>query len=120
MANRKLIRPDADVKKEISPRGARRKQAPPEQTNAEEYYYLKQMANKTPMVVVLVNDEELHGWIEWYDKDVIKLNRKAEPNLVIPKQSIRYLFKAAELRGRRSRRAASDGDSGSDAESAED
>ena len=120
MANRKLIRPDADVKKEISPRGARRKQAPPEQTNAEEYYYLKQMANKTPMVVVLVNDEELHGWIEWYDKDVIKLNRKAEPNLVIPKQSIRYLFKASELRGRRGRRVASDGDSDADSDSAED
>jgi sRNA-binding regulator protein Hfq len=125
MANRKLIRPDAqDLKKEIGPRGARRKQAPPEQTNAEEYYYLKQMANKTPMVVVLTNDEELRGWIEWYDKAMIKLNRKVGPNLLIPKQSIRYLFKEAELRGRRGRPAAvpaaSGSDSDSDSESDED
>ena len=116
MANRKLIRPDAqDFKKEIGPRGARRKQVPPEQTNAEEYYYLKQMATKTPMVVVLNNDEELRGWIEWYDKAMIKLNRNDGPTLLIPKHSIRYLFKQAELRAARRRRpAASDGDSGED------
>ena len=98
MANRKLIRPDAqDFKKEIGPRGARRKQVPPEQTNAEEYYYLKQMANKTPMVVVLTNDEELRGWIEWYDKDALKVNRDGAPNLLIRKQCIKYLFKQEEL-----------------------
>lgn len=127
MPNRKLIRPDVqDLKKEIGPRGARRKQVPPEQTNAEEYYYLKQMANKTPMVVVLNNDEELRGWIEWYDRGMIKLNRNEGPNLLIPKHSIRYFFKAAELRGRRRRptavAAAGDGDdsdteAGSEAES---
>ena len=39
---------------------------------------------------------------EWYDKNVIKLNRQSEPNLVIPKASIRYMFKEEELRrGRR-------------------
>ena len=123
MANRKLIRPDAqDFKKEIGPRGARRKQVPPEQTNAEEYYYLKQMANKTPMVVVLNNDQELRGWIEWYDKAMIKLNRNDGPNLLIPKHSIRYLFKEAELRvARRGRRpAAAVAASDTDTEGSED
>lgn len=121
MPNRKLIRPDVqDLKKEIGPRGARRKQVPPEQTNAEEYYYLKQMANKTPMVVVLNNDEELRGWIEWYDKGMLKLNRTEGPNLLVPKQSIRYLFKAAELRGRRGRRPAAVASAGPDAESESD
>lgn len=101
MANRKLIRPDLDSKTPSS-RGVRRKQTPPEQTNAEEFYYLKQMAAKTPMVVVLNNDEEIQGWIEWYDKSFIKINRHAEPNLLIPKHSIRYMFKEEELRrGRR-------------------
>ena len=52
---------------------------PPEQTNAEAYYYLKQMQSKTPIVVRLVDGEELRGWIEWYDKDVIKLNREHGP-----------------------------------------
>jgi sRNA-binding regulator protein Hfq len=71
---------------------------PPEQTNAEAYYYLKQMQSKTPIVVRLVDGEELRGWIEWYDKDVIKLNREHGPNLLIPKRSIKYLFKEEEER----------------------
>ena len=51
MANRKLIRPDMnELKKDLPSRSVRRKQTPPEQTNAEEFYYLKQMAAKTPMV----------------------------------------------------------------------
>jgi sRNA-binding regulator protein Hfq len=105
MSNRKLIRPDSlDTKKEPGPRGARRKQAPPEQTNAEEFYYLKQMAAKTPMVVILTNDEELHGWIEWYDKGMIKFNRTEGPNLVISKHAIRYMYKEEEVRRPRRRR----------------
>src|SRR5438874_10092054 len=107
MANRKLIRPDlAELKKDGAPRSLRRKTSPPEQTNAEEFYYLKQMAAKTPMVVVLVNGEELHGSIEWYDKGAIKLNRHDGPNLLIPKHNIRYMFKEEELRRRRQPRPA--------------
>ncbi len=101
MTHRKLIRPETSEQR--GARGGRRKQAPPEQTNAEEFYYLKQMAAKTPMVVVLNNDEELHGWIEWYDKGTIKLNRQKGPNLLIPKHSIRYMFKEEELKRMRRR-----------------
>ena len=104
MANRKLIRPDlAELKKDAAPRSLRRKSSPPEQTNAEEFYYLKQMASKTPMVVVLTSGEELRGWIEWYDKAAIKVNRHEGPNLLIPKHNIRYMFKEEELRRRRPR-----------------
>ena len=104
MSNRKLIRPDlTDMKKDPAPRTVRRKVAPPEQTNAEEFYYLKQMAARTPMVIVLVNGEELRGWIEWYDKAALKFNRHDGPNLLIPKHSIRYLFKEEELRRARRR-----------------
>lgn len=109
MANRKLIRPDLqELKRDLSGRGVRRKQTPPEQTNAEEFYYLKQMAAKTPMVVVLQDGEELRGWIEWYDKGSIKLNRHGDPNLLLPKHSIRYMFKEEELRRGRRRRPAQD------------
>ena len=103
MASRKLIRPDADLTREVGQRTVRRKQSPPEQTNAEEYYYLKQMSAKTSMVVVLNNDEELIGTIEWYDRGAIKMNCKRGPNVVIPKHSIRYLYKEEERR--RTRRA---------------
>ena len=101
MTQRKLIRPDAAEQR--STRGNRRKQVPPEQTNAEEFYYIKQMAAKTPMVVILTNDEELQGWIEWYDKGAIKLNRQNGPNLLILKHNIRYMFKEEELRRVRKR-----------------
>ena len=104
MPNRKLIRPDLSVQKGGS-RSVRRKHSPPEQTNAEEFYYLKQMAAKTSMIVMLTDGTELKGWIEWYDKGAIKLNRHREPNLLIPKHNIRYMFKEEELKRQRRRRS---------------
>jgi sRNA-binding regulator protein Hfq len=105
LSHRRLIRPERESRSD-APRSLRRKGLPPEQTNAEEFYYLKQMAARTPMVVVLTNDEELRGWIEWYDKAALKLNRADGPNLLIPKHNIRYLFKEEELRrGRRGARS---------------
>jgi host factor-I protein len=84
--------------------GPRRKIAPPEQTNAESFYYLKQMQAKTPMVIVLQNDEKLRGVIEWYDKHCLKINRIKEPNVLVPKHNIKYIYKQEEEpRIRRSR-----------------
>lgn len=102
MVNRKLIRPSLS---ELRDQGqskyanAQRKRVPPEQTSAEQYYYLKQMSNKTPMVVKLVDGEEIHGWIEWYDRDCLKINRETEPNLLVPKHSIKYMYKENEVKG---------------------
>ena len=82
----------------------RRKIAPPEQTNAESFYYLKQMQSKTPMVIVLQDDEKVRGVIEWYDKHCLKINRVKEPNVLVPKHNIKYLYKQdEEPRIRRSR-----------------
>jgi len=99
--NRKLIRPNLSELSERYPTRTfqQRKQAPAEQTNAESYYYLKQMAAKTPIVVVLTDGEEIRGWIEWYDKHCLKVNRERAPNLLIPKASIKYLFKQSEEEG---------------------
>jgi host factor-I protein len=74
-----------------------RKAAPPEQTNAENFYYQKQMQSKTPMVIVLQDGEEVHGVIEWYDKTCIKVIRDSgSPNLMIYKPAIKYMFKEGE------------------------
>jgi host factor-I protein len=75
-----------------------KKTAPSEQTNAENFYYQKQMQTKTPMVVVLRDGEEVRGYIEWYDKSCIKLNRSGAPNLMIYKPAIKYMFKEGEIR----------------------
>jgi sRNA-binding regulator protein Hfq len=82
----------------------RRRIAPPEQTNAESFYYLKQMQSKTPMVIVLQDDEKVRGVIEWYDKHCLKINRVKEPNVLVPKHNIKYIYKQdEEPRIRRSR-----------------
>ena len=97
MSNRKLIRPSlSELKEQMTVRQTRRKAAPTEQTNAENFYYVKQMQNRTPMVIVLKDDEQLHGIIEWYDKNCIKLNRTSGPNLLVLKHNIKYMFKADE------------------------
>jgi sRNA-binding regulator protein Hfq len=70
-----------------------KKKIPPEQTNAESFYYKKQMDAHTPMVIVLRDNEELRGVIEWYDKNSIKLHRDEGPNLLILKHNIKYMYK---------------------------
>jgi host factor-I protein len=75
---------------------APKKQIPPDQTNAENFYYIKQMNTKTPMVVVLKDGEILHGVIEWYDKGSLKINRDGAPNLLVYKSSIKYMYKDEE------------------------
>jgi host factor-I protein len=77
--------------------GEGKKLAPPEQTNAENFYYQKQMQTRTPMVIVLRDGEEVRGIIEWYDRNCIKVNREnGEPNLMIYKPAIKYMFKEGE------------------------
>ena len=98
--NRKIIRPSVtDVKdtKDAPRRSpALKKPVPPDQTNAENFYYIKQMQGKTPMVIVLTDGEEVHGVIEWYDKACIKVNRNGAPNVMIYKPSIKYMYKEGE------------------------
>lgn len=92
--NRRLIRPPLNGAKEAPPRKNVKKAPPPDQTNAENFYYVKQMQSKTPMVIVLKDGEEIHGVIEWYDKCCLKVNRDEGPNLLIYKPNIKYLYKS--------------------------
>lgn len=114
--NRKLIRPSlTDIAKEPAGAGPsrdssrgegsrdpggsrqpRKRQVPAESTNAESFYYVKQMQAKTPMVIVLTDGEILRGVIEWYDRTCIKVHRTGEPNLLLYKSSIKYLYKENE------------------------
>jgi host factor-I protein len=76
-----------------------KKGTPPDQTNAEQFYYSKQMQGKTHMIVVLTDGEQLEGTIEWYDRDCLKLNRIGAPNLLLYKHCIKYLYKAEDQVG---------------------
>lgn len=98
VGNRKLIRASlSDVQDQMDSRpGRRHKRPPPEQTHAENFYYLELMQARTPVVVVLASGEALQGVIEWYDKRCIKVNRVGEPNLLVMKSAIRYVYKGEE------------------------
>ncbi len=76
--------------------GERKKMPPPSETFAEIYYYKKQIDSRTLMVFVLQDGEEITGTIEWYDLDSLKINREDAPNLLLPKQNIKYIYKAEE------------------------
>lgn len=69
---------------------------PATETNAEVFYYKKQIDSRTPMVVVLQDGEEIKGTIEWYDREALKINRKSEPNILLLKHNIKYMFKAED------------------------
>ncbi len=103
MVNRRLFRPSLTEIKEQGPGRplpngpqVHKKPAPPEQTHAENFYWVKQMQAKTPVAVVLTDGEVLRGTVEWYDRDCIKLTRSGSPNLLVYKQRIKYVYKDGE------------------------
>jgi host factor-I protein len=65
-------------------------QAAPETTFRETEYIDKLSKNKTPVVVKLIDGEEVRGWIEYYDKDIIRITRNVLPNLFIYKSRVKY------------------------------
>jgi host factor-I protein len=111
MVNRRVFRPGfADAKEQPPSRpqhgngnsagpAPSKKPAPPESTHAENFYWVKQMQARTPMAVVLDTGEVLHGTVEWYDRDCIKLTRQGSPNLLIFKRVIKYVHKEGDEGG---------------------
>ena len=76
-----------------------RKRIPPSETNAEIFYYKKQMDAHTLMVMVLMDGEEVEGTIEWYDRHALKVNRRGAPNILLLKHNIKYMYKAEDRDG---------------------
>ncbi len=74
------------------------KTSPPEETS-EEAAYLKSLSEKQkPVSIKLADGEVVNGWIEYYDKNMVRLTREAKPNLFIFKHEIMYI---AEDTGKR-------------------
>jgi sRNA-binding regulator protein Hfq len=97
--NRKLIRPNLTEIKDKMPRdSSKKKPHPPSETFAENYYYLKQMNKKTQVAISFLDGETVDGTIEWYDRNCIKLNREKEPNLLVYKRGIKYIYKLEETK----------------------
>jgi RNA chaperone Hfq len=69
--------------------------AAPESSHAEAFYFQKQMQQQTEMTVVLEDGEHINGFIQWYDKCVVKL-QVGRSRVLVYKPCIKYLYKASE------------------------
>lgn len=68
-----------------------------ESSNAEAFYFQKQVQAQTRMVIVLEGGEQVEGCIEWYDRNAIKV--RGATRMLIYKDGIKYMYKAAERHG---------------------
>jgi host factor-I protein len=74
------------------------KTPPPDET-FEEAAYLKLLGEKQKAVSIKLTDGEVvRGWIEYYDRNMVRLTREGAPNLFIFKHDIMYI---AEETGKR-------------------
>ena len=69
---------------------------PPPDDTREEAAYLKSLGEKqTPVSIKLMSGEVLRGWIEYYDRRMVRLTRDGAPNLFIFKHEIAYIAEEA-------------------------
>ena len=61
------------------------------QTHAETLYLNNLVRDKRRVVVKLLNNEEIEGWIEYYDKRFIRVTRNRDANMFIYKHQIKYI-----------------------------
>jgi len=71
---------------------AKRGRTPPPEDTFEEVAFLKNLGEKQKAVSVkLIDGQIVHGWIEYYDKNMVRLTRQGAPNLFIFKHEIMYI-----------------------------
>ncbi len=72
---------------------------PPSEDTHQEAAYLKMLGDKQhPVRIKLMDGEVVRGWIEYYDRRMVRLTREGAPNLFIFKHEIAYI---AEESGRK-------------------
>jgi len=71
---------------------------PPDDTH-QEAAYLKMLGEKQrPVRIKLMDGTMLRGWIEYYDRRMVRLTRDGAPNLFIFKHEIAYIAEDSPLR----------------------
>jgi host factor-I protein len=84
---------------QANPNAAKRSRTPPPEDTFEEAAFLKALGEKQKSVSVkLMDGQVVRGWIEYYDRNMVRLTREDAPNLFIFKHEIMYI---AEDGGRR-------------------
>jgi host factor-I protein len=75
--------------------GFRKASFPPEDTHQEGAYLRSLGEKQKPVRVKLLDGETVRGWIEYYDRRMIRLTRDGAPNLFIYKHDIAYIAEEA-------------------------
>lgn len=71
---------------------ARKGKTPPPDDTRQEAAYLKSLGDKqTPVSIKMLDGEIVRGWIEYYDRRMVRLTREGAPNLFIFKHEIAYI-----------------------------
>jgi host factor-I protein len=64
---------------------------PPEETHREAAYLKMLGEQQHPVSIKLLDGDVLSGWIEYYDRRMVRLTRQGKPNLFIFKHEIAYI-----------------------------
>jgi len=68
----------------------------------QEAAYLKLLGEKQkPVSIKLRDGEVVRGWVEYYDRYMVRLTREEGPNLFIFKSEIMYISEGGKEPGRR-------------------
>jgi host factor-I protein len=71
---------------------SRKGKAPPPDDTRQEAAYLKMLGEKQrPVRIKLMDGDVVRGWIEYYDRRMVRLTREGAPNLFIFKHEIAYI-----------------------------
>jgi len=76
------------------------KTPPPDDTRQEAAYLKALGEQQTPVAIKLMSGEVLRGWIEYYDRRMVRLTRDGAPNLFIFKHEIAYIAEEADTKPR--------------------
>jgi host factor-I protein len=79
--------------------GAQKPKNTPVEETSQEAAYLKSLGEKQkPVSIKLADGEIVQGWIEYYDRKMLRLTREDKPNLFIFKHEIMYIAEDAAKR----------------------
>lgn len=71
---------------------SKRGRTPPPEDTFEETSFLKMLGEKQkPVSLKLMDGQVVRGWIEYYDRNMVRLTREGAPNLFIFKHEIMYI-----------------------------
>ncbi len=85
-----------------SPVTSRKTSANTDASTGHEALYLRSLVERqVPVEIKLRDGERIHGWIEYFDENMIRLTRENTPNLFVYKHHVHTIAEGPRPRGSR-------------------